>query len=112
MNRSAALLQPASLHTAKLLQQAEQAATTVNVLTAEQTAAELAQMAREVRQSKKAQASDLALSAIIHKLSTLKEGEGNLDTLVRVVTGLDPDQQTGSGSVVVQVQVSQEWRER
>lgn len=110
MQRADNLLQPAASHAHVLASQAVSAASSLDVLTA-RDAAELAQaeLAR-ARTVKKLDNADKALALIGQKLDSLQPGEGNLDTLVRVVTALDPPQQAQQTAVAVQVVFRQEGR--
>lgn len=91
---------------------ADHAAST-NVLAA-RTEAEVAEaLAVAARRQLKGLATDKALRLTVQKLDSLQPGEGNLDTLVRVVTALDPDQQQAAGNVVqVAVVFRQEGRQQ
>lgn len=99
------LLLPAIAASAAALDRAQTAAAAVDVLTAQDAAQEAEAVAAALRRGMKVRATDRALHLICAKLDAIADGGGNLDDLLKVVGGLDPDAASRGGSSVVAVQV-------
>jgi hypothetical protein len=100
------LLLPAIAASAAALDRAQAAAAAVDVLTAQDAAQEAEAVAAALRRGMKVRATDRALHLICAKLDAIADGGGNLDDLLKVVGGLDPDAASrGGGGAVVAVQV-------
>lgn len=99
------LLLPARAASAAAADRAAAAAVAVDVLAAEGEAELAEAVARAARLARKAEATDLALAAIVAKLKALPAGGGRLDHLLLVVARLDPDSDGSESEAVRRVEL-------